>query len=57
MDWTKTQPELRPEGVFGVSVEPGRTRMTQKNHSCLGALKSKVLQNAESRGTKSSIWP
>ena len=50
MDWTKTQPELRPEGVFGVSVEPGRTRMTQKNHSCLGARKSKVLQNAESRG-------
>ena len=22
MDWAKTQPELRPEGVFGVSVEP-----------------------------------
>ena len=55
MDWTKTQPELRPEGVFGVSVELGRTRMTQKNHSCLGALKFFKMQNLEA--TKSSIWP
>ena len=50
MDWAKTQPKLRPKGVFGVSVEPGRTRMTKWNHSCLGAPKSKVLKNAESSG-------
>ena len=55
MDLAKTQPKLRPKGVFGASVEPGRTRMTQWNHSCLGAPKSFKMQNLEA--TKSSIWP
>ena len=48
MDWTETQPELRPEGVFGVLVKPGRTSMTQWP-------KSFKMQNLEA--TKSSIWP